>query len=1459
MSAIDSTDDKWARLECPAHYPVLDALKAMSGVRRVGVLASAPDIATIPGRESSSSPQQITEWRNRMREDKFAPTLLVGDARGNEEAGLSRTRVVSTTDVVRTWTLQLRIYVDAAGAEYQAKPLRDLLDYLLEEAANARVDAVELEPYLASVLEVPGTVITNAGSHLWRLGLLPDSELLGGTYRARLALNRETVDLLTYPPDSQADTRRVARIQDGASPEAAALRRYAASLERADLAPLDLGAVRSLLDGVKRTSVVGPKPLLELLDMAAEHGEEVVESLAKLGRGVRLDGTDIELRSAAGEATPEVRVELENNSEHSWTQPRDDGDLEGDLDSDGTQILIGWVETSSQQPDRLDAAITGQEFHTRARQQDETDGVTLYAPLAQEYVEARAAIGRLEGILTAEDQHVLELLVTSDEAREVGQRYLDAWSALLRAASRDVANPPLLLMDHLPLLDGRWVVDSIRADRAVPPRGGTLASFHPWRLAPLLKLATYARTSLGDRDLSGKLKWALDRAVPVYPLIWPSTSPLSLASYARGIARFELPGGRVLVPSSSGTGVVQVVRSFLSYHPYAKDGLVVTLVNPPPGGGLPAAIRQIQSEVGRVMIRVVTTVPDTAELDGFDDVEFVGRFPSLESWANSSPAPCHVLFAFSETLPSSSGSNLSAGQPLRGSHVSLKIEARATALGGKGLRPQLTLCPRDDNEVVLLQRNAARLIGGDPALVDTIPTLPDADLRSFAAAAASTEWLIIGVPGPVGVVAQADVGDRRRLIGREDFGPYGLYVYADGAYAVRRFLGTRVVEAPIEFSELHLDAQIERIAENSPRQILGLARRHEGVTDTIGVFTALDVEPHADFSTLTRAAYSTFYLSMDEIGWTRHWLGPHLRCDFLRVDVARDRGAEVCVRMRALEAKASRQSSGGEPSAGRPPWKEAVEQVRATLDNLHGMYRLDAPNMIADLRFTSFCEHLFSVAISKLLPIQNGDLPVLEHLSGFSARTLPMTAVVCDGVAVSTFYSELSGLEAAKAPPRKAGDWDVTVVKATSRAVNAILTGSELGGVVWHKPESRDDGRSEDRTRTAARVTEGSTAGTTAQPSAGTDDSFGRPHVRSPHLTRAPADAARLAEALFAACQRRGFRLGEPTQDTIAVGPTLVAISLPLVAGASISEIVHSEKDLAREVGVSSIDIGNDPERPFYVRFVTLRPEREFPMLPRTLPATVEPEGDLYLAISLGQDERGQDKTVYASTWPHALVGGTTGSGKTTLLRSIVRQVGAVAPRWAQLVVVDGKGESDYFKLVADDCYVPRWVGPQREADSAVEVMEWAVKEELPRRRAIVRARAEAAGTRFEARGNYVEAFRESSDPALLPLLIVIDEFGDLMLRGKRRAAFEEAVQAVGATGRSALVHMILATQRPEQRVVPGIIKGNLPCRIALQLPTTADSMTILGHGGAEHLAGKGDLILEPPEGSSLRLQSYDV
>ena len=217
------------------------------------------------------------------------------------------------------------------------------------------------------------------------------------------------------------------------------------------------------------------------------------------------------------------------------------------------------------------------------------------------------------------------------------------------------------------------------------------------------------------------------------------------------------------------------------------------------------------------------------------------------------------------------------------------------------------------------------------------------------------------------------------------------------------------------------------------------------------------------------------------------------------------------------------------------------------------------------------------------------------------------------------------------------------------------------------------------------------------------------------------------------------------------------------------------------------------------------------------------------------------------------------GSGKTTLLRSVVAQVGN-QPH-ARVIVVDGKGEGDYIGLVPDAAFPPNFVGPQDEKDSAVEVVRWLLDNEFPARRGAIRGRGagKGLGARFDARAHYVNSVREGRSPLVTPLLVVIDEFGDLMLRGEHAVEFSDAVESIGATGRSSLVHLVLATQRPERQVVPGIIKGNMPCRIALQLPTSADSMTILGHAGAEHLAGRGDLLYEPPEGSTMRVQSYRV
>lgn len=275
--------------------------------------------------------------------------------------------------------------------------------------------------------------------------------------------------------------------------------------------------------------------------------------------------------------------------------------------------------------------------------------------------------------------------------------------------------------------------------------------------------------------------------------------------------------------------------------------------------------------------------------------------------------------------------------------------------------------------------------------------------------------------------------------------------------------------------------------------------------------------------------------------------------------------------------------------------------------------------------------------------------------------------------------------------------WPVGLIRASSAAINSLLTGSELGAVTWYKEtgpvkvaDAAQAPREEEGQKTVVHAHHDEEAETEPQSKTAAD---------------IPPDIWELSQQLHAACRRRRFMVGPVERDAIRIGPTLVSLSLGLVAGASIREITAAEQDLAREVGAESIEIANDPDRPFYVRFLMLRPRRAFPSVPDLAPESVSVEAGAYLGVYLGQDVVGADQQVFISTWPHALVGGTTGSGKTTLLRSILTQLGQSGPSRSQVIVVDGKGETDYVGVVPSEMYVPDFQHPQVDPDSPVEVV----------------------------------------------------------------------------------------------------------------------------------------------------------
>ncbi|MFO7494785.1 MAG: FtsK/SpoIIIE domain-containing protein, partial [Desulfobacterales bacterium] len=196
-------------------------------------------------------------------------------------------------------------------------------------------------------------------------------------------------------------------------------------------------------------------------------------------------------------------------------------------------------------------------------------------------------------------------------------------------------------------------------------------------------------------------------------------------------------------------------------------------------------------------------------------------------------------------------------------------------------------------------------------------------------------------------------------------------------------------------------------------------------------------------------------------------------------------------------------------------------------------------------------------------------------------------------------------------------------------------------------------------------------------------------------------------------------------------------------------------------------------------------------------------------------------------------------SGKSTFLRSIASQIGALGGEIARLLIVDGKGEADFlgvapassFQLIAG---LPQ--EPLIDRDQAVPAFRWLTEIELPRRREWVRAETTRRGTRVDVRADYVASVRAGRTPEMAPLVIIVDEFAEFMLRGgAEQTAFLEAVQSIAQAGRSVMIHLIVATQRPESKVVPGLIKGNLPTRIALRLPTAASMASLATFPNTRH------------------------
>ena len=335
---------------------------------------------------------------------------------------------------------------------------------------------------------------------------------------------------------------------------------------------------------------------------------------------------------------------------------------------------------------------------------------------------------------------------------------------------------------------------------------------------------------------------------------------------------------------------------------------------------------------------------------------------------------------------------------------------------------------------------------------------------------------------------------------------------------------------------------------------------------------------------------------------------------------------------------------------------------------------------------------------------------------------------------------------------------------------------------------------------------------------------------RSKPVNGVSAEAGnRVAESLVQALAHFGV---EVTVTGQIAGPRVTRYELQLAPGTKVSKVAALKDDLSYALATTEIRIlaPIPGKQAVGVEVPNLSPNLvTLGDIYDDLPATATP-----LAVWLGKDISGSSVWADLARMPHLLIAGTTGSGKSGCINTILTSILLRStPDEVRLILIDPKRiELNYYESIPH--LLTPVVSSPKEA-SAVLANVVAEMERRYERLSIVRARSLPEANR---------AFRERGEDTLPYLLVVIDELADLMMVSPQ--AVEDAIIRLAQKSRAVGIHLVLATQRPSVDVITGMIKANVPSRIAFAVSSQTDSRVILDTAGAESLLGQGDMLFRP-------------
>ncbi|MGQ7367039.1 DNA translocase FtsK [Streptococcus suis] len=315
------------------------------------------------------------------------------------------------------------------------------------------------------------------------------------------------------------------------------------------------------------------------------------------------------------------------------------------------------------------------------------------------------------------------------------------------------------------------------------------------------------------------------------------------------------------------------------------------------------------------------------------------------------------------------------------------------------------------------------------------------------------------------------------------------------------------------------------------------------------------------------------------------------------------------------------------------------------------------------------------------------------------------------------------------------------------------------------------------------------------------------------------------------------------------IGPSVTRYELKPAVGVRVNRISNLADDLA--LALAAKDVRIEAPIPGKSLVGIEVPNSEVAMVPfRELWEQSKTDASKLLEIPLGKAVNGSVRSFDLTKMPHLLVAGSTGSGKSVAVNGIISSILMKAgPDQVKFMMIDPKMVELSVYNDIPHLLIPVVTNPRKAARALQKVVD-----EMEKRYELF---SHIGVRNLEGYNAKLEEFNSRSEEKQIPLpliVVIVDELADLMMVASKEV--EDAIIRLGQKARAAGIHMILATQRPSVDVISGLIKANVPSRVAFAVASGTDSRTILGENGAEKLLGRGDMLFHPiGESAPVRLQ----